>query len=878
MAFWRTGFRLAFTAIFSATFLGALPSLAQDSRVWVMRTESFPGPSARIETPLPEEPFIFGKPFVFEPVAICEDSFDEVSVILTVLDDAGAALHSGALTRVLHTGDNPCRFVWEPEALPDGAYVVRIRAQHPFISHIAEERLHLLKISWSSLSEAVETAQQESARALQRSLQIEGDSAAAMRHRATAAITVDASALAQSVAAQGDWPLAMHLAQNAQQTAGEVNQLLDLEAPPEMRETLPRLNPTAIRVAGSALRVDGRPVFPIGVFLDYPTPEAAASLERYGLGFASIAIPPGMPEAAVAELDAFAHAAMKHGIPIAVSASALDLPLDMFRDQDEAFLAFGDDLILDLNSEAARRATGAHVREVASHLAPWDSEIAFSLATAPRFFFGGEDVRLAFSDHMRDIYEDRLVLNRMWRSNLRSFEDIDIWRSNGHLAYQFNWQTFHQGLGERYLDGLLGIAQSAILARSNRPAGTATITFDDGVLQPGESRYGVDHERMAAKLALLACETGQPGTPSDLAMPFPHASLLHALLRSFNPDAPLMNLRREIRVPGLHDASDRRALMRSAIWEDVMAGAGSVAVVPQPGEGTLPLGMDPETLEGLTAAAQELNRLAPIVNALQQAPATTAIVWSLPSRIHNDGTNYLQAVRDSFEGCSYSGRKVRFITEDQIVAGGLDSVEVLVLPRLSAMSQAAFDAVGQYIDDGGAAIRTADPIPFTERGQNLEDLLSSSGNVVFLRGGDASEQYLHAMGAVANRRPLTPVVHAQNAHGYALEGVRTLFAVHEGEGYLYILNMRPEPVRVHLSHGLTEGRDLVQGQDVAFPAEVQPLTPMLLRIEGAADAVKSAVGRSERPDAESSSVPTATVIPVEQEPETRPAPRRSRGR
>ena len=54
---------------------------------------------------------------------------------------------------------------------------------------------------------------------------------------------------------------------------------------------------------------------------------------------------------------------------------------------------------------------------------------------------------------------------------------------------------------------------------------------------------------------------------------------------------------------------------------------------------------------------------------------------------------------------------------------------------------------------------------------------------------------------------------------------------HEGSAYLYIINLRKDPVYVTLATQVSRGRDLIQGQDVEFPATLEPLVPRLLKLE-----------------------------------------------
>lgn len=847
----RSGFGVGFLLGIGMFLLAVLPCMGQDSRVWITVVESDPGPSAAIESQLPSSGIALDGPIIFDAAIVCKDSFDDVAVQLAISGEDGTRLHEGVVDMPLYTGPNPVRFIWEPEDLADGAYAVQIAIHHPFIRHVAGQTLRLQKISRQALDDAIVEAVAAMSQVAAHVAATEADVAPAFA-RAQAAIGSDAAASARAVADAGDWPWALYLAAYAQRAAREVEAALAfVPAGATAPEAFPGPRPGVVVAADGALSTDGRPVILVGGNLGDADPVAMERLRRYGLNFASLDVAPNTAGSG-AGLEVLLDAAAANGVAVAVSAMALDQP---------GHVLGADGAEADLNSAAARQATGAHTAAVSDAARGRAPLVALSVATSPRFSFGGEDVRAAFAAQAQAIYGSMLALNNAWRSNLRTFDDIGIWHDDEHLSYQHDWQTFHQGLAGRYMQGLLDIA--AERAGSSR----VTAAFGEEVLRPGEARHGVDHVGFVAGLPLVACVT-EDGDAPHLALSR-ESALIVSLLRSMNPGAPALNLAHAMRSPDRHGALCRRAYVRSALWEDVIAGAAAVALTPWPEASEEGSGLfastDPLCLEGAALAAAELNRLAPVVAAFQRGRAEVSIVWSPSSKIQNEGRDYLQSVRNAYEGCSYSGRKVSFISEAQIRAGGLEEVEILVLPRLMAVTEGAFELIDAYIAAGGAVIRTADPIPYTERGQDLQDVLTPSGNVVLIRGRDTAEQYTHAMDAIGERLELAPVVHLRNAYGYLLEGVRSAYAVHEGAGYLYILNTRHDPVQAHATHGVTSGRDLVQGRDVAFPLGAPPLTPMLIRLDSPPP-VKA-------PEPPPATVPTAVVEPVVEESKTPPPPR-----
>ncbi|HEX72385.1 MAG TPA: hypothetical protein ENN65_03615 [Candidatus Hydrogenedentes bacterium] len=239
----------------------------------------------------------------------------------------------------------------------------------------------------------------------------------------------------------------------------------------------------------------------------------------------------------------------------------------------------------------------------------------------------------------------------------------------------------------------------------------------------------------------------------------------------------------------------------------------------------------PEALEAFAETALHVNRLAPIIVGFQQAPAEVAILYSDSSKILDDGVPHLQSARYAYEGCSFAGYNVRFITERQLIENGLGDAKVLVLPATPAVSAAAFDALADYVEREGVVARVGPPIPYDERGVSRHNVLRNTAKTVLVRGMNLPTEYLHAMDAAIVLGALPPIPRLITPYGYPIEGVRSRYVEVNGEHYLYAINLRKESVICHLIGPVQAGRDLIQGRDVQFPLSLKPLDPMVIRLE-----------------------------------------------
>jgi hypothetical protein len=222
------------------------------------------------------------------------------------------------------------------------------------------------------------------------------------------------------------------------------------------------------------------------------------------------------------------------------------------------------------------------------------------------------------------------------------------------------------------------------------------------------------------------------------------------------------------------------------------------------------------------------------VRAFAEASPDVLVFFSESSKIMDNGEPHLQSVLYAYEGCSFSGYNVRFVTERDIANGALDKTKVLVMPETPAATDAAFKKIDEYVENGGVVARIGTPIPYNERGTSRADVIRTTASTVFVQGLNLPTEYLHTMDTSIVRGVMPLIARSTNGYGYPLEGVHTRYVVVDGVAYLYAVNLRPDPVSCQLAGGMNSGRDLIQGRDVSFPCALAPLEPMLIRLEAPA--------------------------------------------
>jgi hypothetical protein len=241
-------------------------------------------------------------------------------------------------------------------------------------------------------------------------------------------------------------------------------------------------------------------------------------------------------------------------------------------------------------------------------------------------------------------------------------------------------------------------------------------------------------------------------------------------------------------------------------------------------------------------------------------------VWSDSSRIFEDGSAYLPSLRRAYEGVASFGLPVRFISERQIAAGGLDSVAIVVLPEVNALADDAFEPLDRFLAEGGRMVSTGSSVPYDAYGTSRPSRLQASPLTKLVRGSKNPRNYLLALDAAFEASPLDEIPRVIDDRRYPILGVISRYYAGDGARYLFVVNLRHEPITAHLPVGPLEGRDLIEGRPVRFPMELAPLDPMLIELapwEASTDDAPDQTPASE--------TPTAIVEPVMQDETTAPS-------
>ncbi len=770
------------------------------------------------------------EPVVFNCAIRSTSPYEATMLGMRVTDSLGAVLTEGLITLNMHEGLNIATFEWEVSGLPLGAYEAVFAADFTAEFDAATCVIPLRRVSSDGFRGMLLAAESKLSQLGECVAGFEQSGTPAPYLRLRLGIAKDFAGKAWREAALGSWQaLNTKVAYLTECAASVEAQLAFSGLTPERFSSLAAPALTALDKRDGAFWSKGRPVFLFGRVVDIEAPAQITALPGFGLNFAVLPVHMEhvVPDAWTTQdvsplLERSFHAAEAASVSTAVQL----MPDRLAGWTLDAWPGLTDVGFVNLSHEGVREAYEKMIDAVLPAISEQPTLALASLAQGPRFRFDGPEVRAAFIEQVQGLYPDRQELNRAWHAHLSLYDDISIWGEypdysyQNRTTYQFDWQAFHRGLMAGYLDEIEGRARALA---AGVPLG---LTVSDGIFELGETRTGFSRERVAECMDVTACSVSQRAGDSMFGMGYTHLSATYALLRSFAEEQPVVDVWHRLDLGGETEPERVRQVVRSTLIDSVVSGLNGMALEP-----ASMVFERPAAAEALALAALDVNRLAPVFHAFQVAEPEVGILFSEVSKIMKDGERHLLSAYYAYEGCSFAGYGVRFITEGQVRDGVLKDIKVLVMPETPAIQDDVFELLVAYVDGGGTVARVGTPIPYNERGQSRHDVIRNTGRTVLVRGMNLPTEYLHAMDAAIVFQSLPPIPRPVNAHGYPLEGVKTRYVEHDGHRYLYLVNLRKGPVDCYLAGNLQSGRDLLLGRSVSFPRTVAPLDPMVILLD-----------------------------------------------
>ena len=749
---------------------------------------------AFLKVDFPDDPSV-ALPIPLHAELLASADLGPIQAVFRLSDERGRLVADTTIETSAGPGRTPLHYSWEAAKAQDGVYFGSIEILRRGGRSLASQRFVIARRSSAGVASALEEAHAAVA-GLRDHVALDADGSEGQSYLESSLAVLE-EALRRAGGVRDDWFRGHDLAAYVLESTGKLRARWAFDKVSPGREVPVELHDLGrLTRSDGAFGAKGRPVFLAGLVADGD----ASSLEQiaeYGLNLAVVhrGVSGKIVEAGP-RLEKLIKSVAEHNLALLVVVQGQERPAKEAAPLSGSFASDGTLLALGLVGKETVDLSAPGLRE-------------------------------GFIEQVKATYKDRFVLNRMWRKRLRGFDEVGLWPDYESRSYQYDWQTYQRKLKT---DQAIELAASFGGAFPGVPV---TLALRGDFVQPGSTRHGTDHEVLGGAFDVGVLATSASFRHGLFGINYPEQSLVQALRRSFAPEVPLIVWHR-IDFGGEKDVYERDPArdVQAYVWESAVEGVAALAldIRPAPDQDAPSRAAEFRAIQGLVTAARDIGRLAHVIDAFRRDTAVVAVLWSDSARILDDGVEHLASLRRAYEGSSFAGHRVRFLSERQLEAGDWEGIKVLIVPETPALSKEAFDALQELIDTGVGVIRSMGVIPYDSRGGAQNDVLSFAPETVLARGADASTEYMEAMDQLFSQGALPAVPRVVNRSGYPVEGVKTRYTEVDGAGYLYVINLRKDPVTCDLSTDEKAGWDLIHGREVDFPRALEPLRPMLIRL------------------------------------------------
>ncbi|HTL29361.1 MAG TPA: beta-galactosidase [Tepidisphaeraceae bacterium] len=375
---------------------------------------------------------------------------------------------------------------------------------------------------------------------------------------------------------------------------------------------------------------------------------------------------------------------------------------------------------MNIDHPAERKVIESWLRQVARLLKDEPALFSYCLSNEPAYGSSGRDKwsAPAWHEYLKEKHKAIESLNALYGTKYKSFEEVPCGGGDdvGGKRCSYDWFRFnfkHFAGWHKWM--------SDVIKSEDPKARTHAKIMVFFVFDRDKLGYGIDPEEFADATDIGGCDAysqifspvgGLDDTSSkDFAYYWQVEELCYDLLNSFrnqtvfNSEAhPNPNAAGTYPFPAAHSrasiwqgAMHHQGAETTWVWEEAVDPAGSL---------NDSVFFRPANIQGSGRAILDLNRLGTEVAAINDSPANVALLYSQPSIIWQDG--YGQAVKSVYTAVNLSGQKVTFVSERQLAEGRAAKVRVIILPRATHISDAAFAALMKYQSTGGKIILAGD--------------------------------------------------------------------------------------------------------------------------------------------------------------------------
>ncbi len=484
----------------------------------------------------------------------------------------------------------------------------------------------------------------------------------------------------------------------------------------------------------------------------------------------------------------------------------------------------------------------------------------YMLTNEPHWNLSGTWEVVQFSEHAKDSLRDWLKnkhldvsnLNTLWGKNFASFDDVEI--ENFPIAATERGKPIWYDLmkfNQYRITNWFKFFNNEVLKHD--PDAKTHIKVIPGMWSENGRHHGLDFEALTEMTTNIGNDGGAKnslrwGAPkpwqdryhyfwADFAMPYD-------FFRSISPNKVNYNSEGHfIQSGGFTDLFLDPSYVRSVYWHAVLQGMNSVRswYWPRTTDGAYSsnefevsgsFAQQPKAVFELHETFMDLNANSEHIAALQHIKQHIRLFYSETSAINKP--NHMSGLFDLYESLYFEGQSIGFATEKIIKNHPNSNWDVIAVFKTEYVTEAEFDALQLYLDNGGTVIIDAVSLKKDEYGRSLNKSLNTNNGGVLLSASSVEDFTTKTLNLI-NDKGHSPTFTLAETNGIGEKGcVWRSYVSDDDENIINIINIGKTEATLDLklkgNSSTLVCTNLLNGEKLDSNFTIQPETVYLFSV------------------------------------------------
>ncbi len=602
-------------------------------------------------------------------------------------------------------------------------------------------------------------------------------------------------------------------------------------------ETLPHYDATNLAVRDGNFFAGDEPIFLSGACGSRKLVDDLPLLSEYGLSLATLQLTPaevlprdGPPrQAPLDTLLKTLDAARQGNVAVSLALSPESLPT-WARDKWPELKQCGyGRLNYCLESPYGRQVLQQYLEFVIPQVAGHAALRSYIIGDQPLYRGTCSYTRRLWTEYLQRRHGTLEALNATWGTNLTDWTQAPFPQAKQAAAW-YDWCAFNQW---RLAEFYRWVKQMVRNAGGTQPV---HVRLSPAIFDRRMVHLAPNPEDFAQFCELNGCACSFPRGPwKEYSAAWRTPEMFYDLLRSLAPDRPVFNSENRL-IRDRDWRSYPESHVRTGLWLQALHGQGAQTVwVWDRSEARRSLVRNiltrPRCTYALCRTSLDLRRLAGDMAALNSAPGEVALLYAIPSIVHNP--QYLTCLSEAYEALAFTGRPLRFLSERQILAADSLPYRLIIVPQATHVYDTTVAGLRTFVEQGGTLLLLGDnclaATPYVQsRGTPPPDA-DKLPWTADTKAKTLWPELLKRVAAVCT----PPALSLAGPKGEPVWGVEWR-AVARGEELLLTavnLTRSPAMVQVLLGGQQISAKDLLTGERYEGPFELPPMQPVLVRVK-----------------------------------------------